>query len=281
MRRVLAITLADIRAGTKRKLPLLLLYLLPAAWMIFACFQVYIQYAAAEGKSALGGSTIQTLALGLKLLEVDIQVRNLISQYELFSRLWVVLVAAWFGAGLLCEDRRRGAHLLYFSRPLTRLGYVVARVATVFFFTGLAVLVPGFVILFVAAWSSPDWHFVINEGEVIFGTLAWGVVTCLFYAVLVLAVSTLASRKLYAMIAVLPVILVPHFLSRVIWRALDDRNWAIISPMTNLGRLGDYFLNVRGFYTWPAWHSTAVIVGIMAACSVIVALRVRRWEVVG
>ena len=52
-----AIMASDIRAGTKKKLPLLL-YVMPAGWMVFYIVIVYLAYTAKEGKAALGGDKL-------------------------------------------------------------------------------------------------------------------------------------------------------------------------------------------------------------------------------
>jgi hypothetical protein len=199
----------------------------------------------------------------------------------MFSRLFSILVIAWFGAGILCEDRRYGAHLLYFSRPLTRLDYVVARFLTTFFLGAMAVILPGMLIVGSAAWSSPDWQFLKQESEVMWGTLLFGTVTVTFYTLIVLAVSSLAPNKIIALAAVFPVILIPHGLSTALRRLTRDREWSIMSPLTNLGRVGDEFLHVRRFYDWPLAWSLLALGGACVVSLVVIAWRVRRWEVVG
>src|SRR6188508_2919932 len=96
-------------------------------------------------------------------------------------RLFALLAVAWYGAGVLAEDRRLGAHLLYFARPLTRLDYFLGKFLTVAFFGALASLVPGLFICLVAAWSSPKWSFIREESDVLWQTCAyasiWIVVT--------------------------------------------------------------------------------------------------------
>jgi len=264
----------------KHKLPLIL-YLLPLCWTVFAIFQIYLSYAASQGTQVMEAGGLNAMVRMMSLLDVKIRVNQFISGFYTFSRLWAVLVATWYGAGLLCEDRRLGAHLLYFSRPLTRTDYVIGRIFTATFFVGLATFVPAVILVSVAAWSSPDWYFLTDQTDVALGTLAFGLVTAVYYALIVLAVSALAPRRVYAMVAVFPVILVPHWIGRVLWRVLDERSWNILSPMTNLGRLGDSWLGVRTeFYVWPAWQSAAVLAATMAVCLVIIGWRVRRWEVV-
>lgn len=272
--------LGDVRCALKRKLPLIL-YLLPLCWTIFASFQIYLTYAAQQNTAVMNTGGLDSMVLMMKLAGVEIEVNRFISGFYTFSRLWAILAAIWYGAGLLCEDRRLGAHLLYFSRPLTRTDYVVARICTATFFVALATFVPAILLVTICSWSSPDWYFLTEQTDVAIGTLVFGLVTALYYGLIVLAISALAPRRVYAMVAVFPVILIPHAIGRTISRVLGDRSWNMLSPVTNLGRLGDEWLQVRErFYTWPAWQSGVVIAGTMVVCLAIIVWRVRRWEVV-
>src|SRR5262245_64443084 len=100
-----------------------------------------------------------------------IQVREQIVIFHIAMSLFTLLVIAWFGAGLIADDRRLGAHLLYFARPLSRSGYLVAKFLTLFFFGGIAVVAPGLVICIVATFASPDFGFLREEGSLIPRTL--------------------------------------------------------------------------------------------------------------
>src|SRR5262245_49404183 len=121
----LALAGAGIRAGCKKKLPLLLLYLLPAAWGIVFCFNVYLKYAADSGKEPAIPMAMKRTILHFAANQID--VAEQIDAYFNISRLLTALVIGWFGAGALADDRRLSAHVLLFSRPLTRFDYLMGR----------------------------------------------------------------------------------------------------------------------------------------------------------
>ena len=83
-------------------------------------------------------------------------------------KLFALLATAWYGSGLFCEDRRAGAHQLYFARPITRLDYFLGKFLVAAFFGACAILVPALVICLVASFSSPEWSFLKEEGDLVF-----------------------------------------------------------------------------------------------------------------
>ena len=47
-------------------------------------------------------------------------VKNQIYEFNQAMSFFALFAVAWYGSGLLCEDRRVGAHQLYVARPWTR-----------------------------------------------------------------------------------------------------------------------------------------------------------------
>ena len=207
--RFVPIVTSGLRLATKRKLPLVLLLAVPACWTVVFCFNVYTKFALEQGATGREiGSLPITAAARFAARLID--VRELIDRFFILSRIFALLVTAWFGAGLLADDRRMGAHLLYFSRPLTRLDYLAGKLICVFLFGALVTLVPGLCVCFTAAVSSPDYEWLAKEGDVVWATLAYGVMTAAFFAIFVLAVSSVASRKSYALAGVFGILMLLH-----------------------------------------------------------------------
>ncbi len=270
-----------VRAGCRKKIALIAIYTIPAIWTVIFSFNVYARFALEEG-NVLGHAPpgfAGRLAAGMaaKLFETRGQLAELFK----FTRMFGLLAAAWYGAGLLIDDRRNGTHLLLFSRPITRLDYLVARFLTVFFFSGLCTIAPGLVICTTAAFSSPDWAFVTEDGGVIVGTLAYGILVAAFYSLIVLVASSVATRKVFALAATFGVMLIPHGVGTAMWRFSEDTEWRLLSPFVDLARVGYEAIDrPDAWYGWPVEHSIAVLGGVMVVAAAVVAWRVRRLEVV-
>ena len=148
---------AGLRIALRKKLPLVLLFLPPVVATIIFSFVVYTVAALAQGMvpaglGAAGGAMGQALGGGQNSLAGDfvqqlVRVRERIVGFHLSTDLFSLLLMAWFGAGLLAEDRRSGAHLLYFARPLTRTDYLLGKFSIVALFGVLGSMLPGLVLL--------------------------------------------------------------------------------------------------------------------------------------
>lgn len=282
---------AGLRIALRKKLPLVLLFLPPVVATIIFSFVVYTVAALAQGMvpaglGAAGGAMGQALGGGQNSFAGDfvqqlVRVREMIVGFHLSTDLFSLLLMAWFGAGLLAEDRRSGAHLLYFARPLTRTDYLLGKFSIVALFGVLGSMLPGLVIITVAVAASPDWSFLQQEGSVIWKTLLFGGAWTIVVSSVVLAVSSLASRRSYALAGVFAFFMFSGAISQLLARLLKDRDWLALSPVQCGIRIAealfDLKMPVRDWNTTIAWTSWALMVGVSWA---IIVWRTRRLEVV-
>ena len=93
-----------------------------------------------------------------------------------------VLLAALAGPGLIAPDLSNNALPLYFSRPLTRLDYAAARMATLVGLLSLVTWLPGLLLFWMQSgmagwnWFAKNWY--LGAG-VFFGFVAWILVVSL------------------------------------------------------------------------------------------------------
>jgi len=276
----LALARAGIAAATKRKLPLVILYGPPAIATVIFSFVVYARFSLEAGVTpdALGGpSPANMIAAGFA--RTMIQVREQIVLFHMAMSLFTLLVIAWFGAGLIAEDRRLGAHLLYFSRPLSRSGYLAAKFLSLFFFGGIAVVAPGLVICTVAAFASPDFAFLAEEGSLIHRTILFGALWATVWSSVMLAISSLFARKTFALVASFAFFMITVAISVVFANLMDDERFLMLSLQGNMQNIaawtfGGHILHVR----WDVRWSFAAVLAITAAAWSILYERVRRLE---
>ena len=210
-----------------------------------------------------------------------LEVRNMIAQFYIATTMFSLLAAAWYGSGLLCEDRRVGAHQLYFSRPMTRLDYFLGKFLVCAFFVGCTVLVPGLVICGVAALSSPEWSFVKEQGDVIWRTVAAAAVWVVLTSSAVLAISSLASRKSFALIGCFALIMIPSAMAGLLGNLRDER-FVALSPLISYHKVASSILGATNVNGPPAQLGDAwIVIGVLSALSLaIIAYRLKRLEVV-
>jgi ABC-type transport system involved in multi-copper enzyme maturation permease subunit len=190
------------------------------------------------------------------------------------------LLVAWFGSGLLCEDRKAGAHQLYFARPITRLDYFIGKFAVASFFSLCAMLAPLLVLSSVAALSSPDWLFLKEEWDTIPRAIGFALVWTVTIVSLVLLASSLAPRRSFAMIGVFAVVMLSEAASGLLGGLIDESFFAL-GIVNDLNALCYYVFGkpVNGPPVSEGLAWTGVLVTV-AFSWLVIGARIRRMEVV-
>lgn len=116
------------------------------------------------------------------------------------------ILALLVGPGLVSPDLANGALPLYLSRPLSRTGYAVGKMATLAALISLITWVPGSILFALQAWLE-GWGWLAGNayvlGAVVLGSMVWIVTISL----LALAASAFARRKVIAQTFLLGVII--------------------------------------------------------------------------
>ena len=284
---------SQVRVNYKRKLPLLVLFAGPAITAIVMSFVVYGKFtfeSQLEGESpasmGLDAKTAIAVAVATQAAKTMLEVRSLIAMANIQIQAFALLVVAWFGAGLIAEDRKLGAQLLYFSRPLSRLDYFLGHFMTVSWFGLLAVLLPGLVISIVAAFTSPEYSFVKEQWDVPLAAAGYAVVTVALLSSLTLAISSLAPRKSFALVGLVGIVAGSEAVGGMLTGLLRDHDFMMVGIWNNLVRIGDWMFSLRGpaafgAFEWDVGYSFAIVGGLIAVSLGICWLRLRRMEGVG
>lgn len=278
---------AGIRTAAKRKLPLVLLLAPPAIATIIFSFAVYTRFAlqagapptplagAQPGVAGLLGSTMMANA-AQQMIQVRDQIIACLVSTDLFS----LLLMSWYGAGLFAEDRRLGAHLLYFARPLTRLDYVLSKLVVVAFFGAIAGVLPGLVICLIATFASPEWSFFTQEYDVIGGTILVGVLWVAMISSIVLAVSSLSSRRTFALLGAFAYFMLTLGIASLLAQLQKDEDFMALSPVYASVRIAGALLHVHDVpRTSLSLAILSVTLNIVVAW-IVTWTRVKRLEVV-
>ena len=292
--------LSQVRVRQKKKLPLLLLYGPPAIVTIIFSFIVYSMFSLEEQFE--GGGTgpnpltdpkaAIAVAMARSMAQQLFEVRTQIVEASLVLQLFSMLAIAWFGAGLISEDRRLGAHLLYFSRPLTKLDYFLGHFLTVGYFGLLSVLGPTLVICLVATFSSPDFAFIKEEWDVIPASIGLALLTVTLLSSVTLAVSSVVKRKAFALIGMFGMLIGAEVGGQVLAGLTDDDRFLMIDPQNHLLRIGDWMLSIEGrpsdmardritHFDWSPYLSLGVIAGLIAVALAVCWFRIRKLDGVG
>ena len=145
----------------------------------------------------------------------------------------LLLFAATAGPELLCPDRRQNVLALIFTRPVTRLDYLLAKIAALLLVVGLIAVVP-LVVLFIGNTLTADGaatylrEHLDDLGRILFA----GVALTVFYSVVALAAASLTDRRALATAGLLGVLLGSSALANILFftTRFDGRRWfALVS----------------------------------------------------
>ena len=239
-----SVTLAwsGIRIGFKKKLPMLLLLIIPGIFTIATGFMVQLKFEAEAGSlTNMAGlePSAQTMAMGALLSNQLGQVEVLIFQLLTNMQFFVVLIMGWYGSGLIAEDRKLRAHLLYFARPMSRLTYTAGKLMTVMFWGSLAVVVPVTIVCSVASLASPKWSFLTERWDTILKLELYAVLWVFFHGILVLAISSLTDRRNRALGGLFILYFLTLAGSNAMAELMSGQGWRLLSIPNNFQRIFD------------------------------------------
>jgi ABC-2 type transport system permease protein len=194
---------------------------------------------------------------------------------------FTLLLTIFGGAGLVANDLRTGAIVMYLARPLTRRDYVLGKLGTTFLLNLAVTLAPGLLLYGVALALAPD-QFLKWE-------LAWiapAIVTQAFVmsfcvSLLGLAVSSLTKSARVSGLAFFAFIVGLELVRQVLDQGFDRSEATLLSVQDNLRNLsqGLFGLGERGAsMPWPA--SAAVLLALAIGCLFVLRRRVRAVEIV-
>lgn len=282
---------SQVHVLQKKKLPLLLFYGCPAITGITLSFVVYGKFAL-EGEleggappPGLGLKEAVMLSAARAAAENMLEIRNIISVANVQIQTFALLAIAWFGAGLIADDKRLGAHLLYFSRPITKLDYCLGHLLTIAWFGLIAMLGPGLMICVVATFTSPDYSFIKQEWDLVLATIANALFTVGLLALLTLAISSLAKRKSYALVAGVGLFGASEAVGGALTGLQNDTDWMMLGLWNNVMRVGNWIFGIPDGmgppFQWDVGWSLAITGGIAALSIAVLWRRVRLLEGVG
>lgn len=276
--RFLTIAWSGIRLSSKKKLPLLIMLGPPAMAAIIFSFIVYAKYALEKGE--VPGIDVGQAQMVLAMAGTNTEVAEQIVAFLTFPlvRGFVLLTVAWFGAGMIAEDRRLGAHLLYFSRPITRIDYLLGKFLGTAWFGAAALIVPAIAINMIAAFSSPEWSYVKEQWDIILKTIAFSAGWIALVTALVLAVSSLVERKTLALAAVFGLVFLTEAVSNVLAQLTQASQYRLLSLFQNTDRVAAWAFDRRTSADWSPAASMSSLGALFALTLVVLWWRVRRME---
>jgi ABC-2 type transport system permease protein len=195
--------------------------------------------------------------------------------------LLVILFCAVVAPELVSRDLRSGVLPLYFSRPMSRADYALAKLAAMVSAVWLLLAGPLLLMFVGAAFTFDSVRPVWDEFVDFAGGAGYAGVYAVLYGALSLLVASLASRRAVAAAAIVAVFLITSpvvgVLSQVGGETLTQLA-GLFSPLTVVGGVGDWLFEPGGSTGIGEYGPLygAVTLGIVVACVLLLLVRYRR-----
>lgn len=195
-----------------------LLAWIPALYfgVLFFAYETYVQFAA-QGALGRGGrrQAQQVLSNWVQLPddllrkifenpeEARLQAWGYLFYFFFSSPMMVVsvLVVGLIAPPLIAQDMRSRAFILYFSRPITRLEYIIGKASVIWTYAGLTTVVPAFVLYTVAVVLSPSVDVIVDTWTLPLRAVTAGLLLLVPGALVALMFSSLTLESRYASFA--------------------------------------------------------------------------------
>jgi ABC-2 type transport system permease protein len=202
--------------------------------------------------------------------------REFLDQQSIF----VFIVTAYVGSGLIANDRRANALQIYLSKPLTRVEYITGKLVTLVAFLIAVTFVPAILLLLLQMLFAGSAAFMRANLFLIPAITLFSLIQVLLSAFTMLALSSLSrSRRFVAMMYAGIV-----FFTAAMYQALSaitgSRAWAWISPEDTLDIIANAIFRVPDLPPMPVPIALLTVVLLIAASIWILSRRVSGVEVV-
>lgn len=113
--------------------------------------------------------------------------------------LWLILLSAFAGAGVIAKDLQENSIALYLSRPITWYDYLLAKFSSLVLLLSLITIIPAMVLFSTGmAFSTKDIIYIIEHLYILGGMIASYFVALMVFASVCMAFSTLMKKWIFS-----------------------------------------------------------------------------------
>jgi len=193
---------------------------------------------------------------------------------------FVLLVALFAGAGAVAGDLRSGALIVYLSKPITRLDYIVGKVVPVAGFLLAITLLPALLLLLFALSVASDFRLLQEHPWLPVSIILYSIWVSATFSLTVLAVSSLTRSGRLAAAGFVLAALGSHFFYLVVSRLSFGGLPPYLSVFASSVHVADLFFGGDSRYTGSPYVSLVTTGLLMAGAWFVIDRRLRSTEVV-
>ena len=201
--------------------------------------------------------------------------RDFLAQQGVF----VFFITLYVGSGLIANDRRANALQIYLSKPLSRVDYVVGKLATLLVFLTAVTWVPGILLLIMQILFAGNLTFLKANLFLFPAITVFAAVTVLMSSFTMLALSSLSKSRRFVAVMYAGLIFFTAAMYQALRGITGSHAWVFISPGDVLDVIGDrIFRSTEPENLLPIALVTVVV--LLAGSVFVLERRVRGVEVV-
>jgi ABC-2 type transport system permease protein len=198
------------------------------------------------------------------------------------GQIWFVLLLSVFGAsGLVANDLRTGAILVYLSRPLTQRDYIIGKLGVPLALNLAVTLVPGLLLYLIGLGLAPEQYLKWQLAWIPFAVIGHAVALSLVVSLLTLAISSLSRSARVAGLGLVGLVLGLETVRRVLQMGFNRQEAVLLSLMADLQALAGALFGVADRRLSVPWGWPLVVLALISlACLLVLRARVRAVEIV-
>jgi len=201
--------------------------------------------------------------------------RDYLAQQGVF----VFFITLYVGSGLIANDRRANALQIYLSKPLSRVDYVVGKLATLLLFLTAVTWLPGILLLIMQILFAGNLTFLKANLFLFPAITVFAAVTVVTSSFTMLALSSLSKSRRFVAVMYAGLIFFTAAMYQALRGITGTSAWVFISPGDVLDVIGDrIFRSTEPENLLPIALVTVVV--LIAGSVFVLERRVRGVEVV-
>jgi ABC-2 type transport system permease protein len=194
---------------------------------------------------------------------------------------FTILLSIFGASGLIANDLRTGAILVYLSRPLTRRDYVLGKLGVPLALNLAVTLVAGVGLYAVALTLAPEQFFEWKLAWIGPAIVVYSVIISLFVSLLSLAISALSRSARIAGLAFFGLIFGLEMVRLVLQQGFGRPEAVLLSFQADMQALGSVMFGLNDPQLAVPWAGPAAVLLLVAlGCLAILRSRVRAVEIV-
>lgn len=191
---------------------------------------------------------------------------------------WTLLLSTFGGAGLVANDLRTGAILVYLSRPLTRRDYILGKLGVLMALNLGVTLVPGLLLYAVGLALAPERYLEWGLAWIAPAVLLQAAAMSLTVSLVALAVSSLSRNARVAGLSFFALLVGLQMVREILVHVVRADWAALLSPWANLETLAARLFGMPA--TADALAAALALALVASGSLLVLRTRVRAVEVV-